>query len=234
MTKINPTSRRKKEDREINRRALALKKTKMYKNKIVNVIASGAEAVIIQKGPNVIKKRVPKGYRHPQLDLKLRSRRTRTEARLLEKAAQVVHVPKLIKVDERSKELILEKIKGKKLASSLDKLNNKSSVAKKIGKEIAKLHDANIIHGDLTTSNLLLKGTNVFIIDFGLGFASHRVEDKAVDIHVFKEALEAKHPMYHKTLGTAFIEGYNASKNARVVLKQLEKVEKRGRYKTQY
>ena len=103
-----------------------------------------------------------------------------------------------------------------------------------LGKSLAKLHDNNIIHGDLTTSNLILNGKKVYFIDFGLSFHSQKIEDKAVDLHLIKEALEAKHPTISKTAYDSVIEGYKHSQNYNKVIHQLEIVEKRGRYKAQY
>ncbi|MEK6858713.1 MAG: KEOPS complex kinase/ATPase Bud32 [Nanoarchaeota archaeon] len=200
------------------------------------IIARGAEAVIEKKGKTVIKKRIVKGYRHPELDEKLRKQRTRAEAKLIERASTLIPVAKIKRVDEQEKELELEYIAGKKLAENFDKLKNKRVIAKKVGASTAKLHDNHIVHGDLTTSNMIYNPQTgeTHIIDFGLGFISQKVEDKAVDVHVFKEALEAKHPKNHDLLYKAFVAGYKTSKNASLVLKQLEKVEKRGRYKAQY
>ncbi len=198
------------------------------------ILARGAEAVIIKNKDNVIKHRIEKGYRIPQLDEKLRKLRTRQEARLLEKVSSIISVPKIIRSDESAKELIIEYIKGKKLSQHLDKLKNKNQIAKRIGKSIAKLHDNNIIHGDLTTSNLILKSNKVYFIDFGLGFHSERAEDKATDLHLIKEALQAKHPKHFSSLYKNVIKGYKSSKNFKETLKRLEKVELRGRYKAQY
>lgn len=201
---------------------------------MIKIIARGAEAIIEKRGKEVIKKRVAKSYRYPDLDEKIRRQRTRAEARLIEKAGKIIPVAKIVAVDEEKKEIILQYIAGKKIADILDKATNAKLLCNHIGKSIAKLHDQNIIHGDLTTSNMLYKDKKIYLIDFGLGFLSHRDEDKAVDIHVFKEALEARHPHHHEKLYAAFKEGYKKSKNASRVLKQLEKVEKRGRYKDNY
>ncbi len=203
----------------------------------MKILARGAEAVIELKDNEIIKKRVKKGYRIHEIDERLRKLRTRQEARLLEKASSVTNVPKVIKVDENSKEVIMDFIKGKKLAEHLNKfsLAKQKEICRQIGKEVAKFHDIDIIHGDLTTSNIILsrlcKNDAVYFIDFGLGFKSERAEDKAVDIHLFKEALEAKHFMNWKILFENFLEGYKSSKNSGAVLKQLKKVEARGRYK---
>ncbi|MBI2632590.1 Kae1-associated serine/threonine protein kinase [Candidatus Pacearchaeota archaeon] len=196
------------------------------------IIAHGAEAIIIKERNNLIKRRIKKGYRVLQLDEKLRKQRTKKEAKLMEKASRIINVPKIIKIDDYDIEL--QEIKGKKLSEYLEKLDNKMEICKEIGVNIRKLHDENIIHGDLTTSNMILGNEIVYFIDFGLGFESVRSEDKAVDLHVLKEALEARHFSIAEKCWKEVLSGYNKSKNAKEVLKQLEKVEQRGRYKGQY
>lgn len=194
------------------------------------IIARGAEAIIELNQGRVIKKRIAKGYRYLQLDEKIRKLRTRAESRLLEKAATHINVPRVIQANEQTKELVLEFIKGKKLA---DCLEDHTSKAKQIGQTLAKLHKANLIHGDLTTSNMILQDSKIYLIDFGLGFQSSRVEDKAVDLHVLKEALEARHPKVWEKVWESIKTNYKFQDSKRV-LKQLEKVESRGRYKAQY
>ena len=201
------------------------------------ILARGAEAIIEQENDKIIKKRIKKSYRISEIDEKLRKLRTRQEARLLEKVSSVIRVPKVIKVNEKEKEVIMQFIEGKKLAEHLNSfpLEKQKLVLKNIGEEVAKFHDIDIIHGDLTTSNMILAkecGKDVvYFIDFGLGFKSSRQEDKAVDIHLLKQALEAKHYQHHEILFKEFLEGYKSSKNSQLVLKQLKKVEARGRYK---
>lgn len=199
-----------------------------------NLIAQGAEAHIFKGKGEIIKERRVKKYRLSELDTKLRIQRTRKEAKLLEKASRVVKVPKLTSTTRDT--LIMEEIKGKTLAKSLDKIKKARQICKEVGRMLAKLHDEGIIHGDLTTSNLIYNTTTkkITFIDFGLGFQSSRIEDKAVDIHVFREALEARHPKKSTICYEAFKGGYSSSKNASLVMKRVEKVEKRGRYKAHY
>ena len=198
----------------------------------MTIIAQGAEAIINQQRNVVIKSRISKGYRHPQLDEKLRKQRTKKELRLLEKASKVIPVPKIIKNKDYNIEL--EFLKGKKLSEYLDKLSNKKTICKQIGSNIAKLHDSEIIHGDLTTANMILSKNKVFFLDFGLGYESNNVEDKAVDLHVLKEALEAQHYKKVKKYWSAILQGYKISKHTASVLERLKKVESRGRYKQSY
>lgn len=199
-----------------------------------NIISRGAEAVIIKDKNQVIKKRLVKGYRLQVLDERLSKSRTKKEFKLLEKASKVIQVPRVLKVNEKTKEIEMELIKGEKLSTSLDSLKNNIEICKQIGKNIAKLHDIDIIHGDLTTSNMIYSNNEVYFIDFGLGYQSSKVEDKAVDLHLIKQALEAKHFLYFTKFFSSVLEGYKISKNYNAVIKRLEAVEKRGRYKQSY
>ena len=198
------------------------------------IIAQGAEAILIQKENELIKRRIKKSYRFPELDEKLRKLRTRSESKLLEKAAKIIPTPKIEKVNEKTKEIDMDFLEGKKLSDHLDNLENWKEVCMQIGENIAKLHDADIIHGDLTTSNMILVDEEVYFIDYGLGFANGKIEDKAVDLHLIKQALEAKHFQNYEKFWKAVLEGYKVSKNYKETLKRLDKVEKRGRYKNQY
>ncbi len=196
------------------------------------IIAQGAEAVLIHKDGELIKKRISKGYRHPEIDKKIIFRRTRSEAKLLEKAGKIIDIPKIISVSE--KEIKMQFIDAKPLSDMLDRMNINDAlkVCEIMGKETAKLHNSNIIHGDLTTSNMIFKNNNVYFIDFGLGFHSERNEDKAVDIHLLKQALESKHFLNWQKYFASVIAGYKKESNkAPEILEQLEKVEGRGRYK---
>ena len=199
------------------------------------IIAQGAEALLTKKGNTVIKSRIKKGYRLQILDEKIRKQRTRKEARILQKVSSLIPVPRLLSTSEETTTLNLEYIKGKKLSQHLNILKNNEEICKTIGQQLAKLHDTNIIHGDLTTSNMIISPNNkLYFIDFGLSFDSPRVEDKAVDLHLLKEALEARHYQKAKTLFKAVLEGYQISKNTSLVLQRLKAVEKRGRYKEAY
>lgn len=200
------------------------------------ILQRGAEALILLDGNKIIKRRVKKSYRLNEIDEEIRKLRTRSEAKLLLKASRVIDIPEIKNVDEKSKEIYMEFLEGKKLSEYLDSfsLKEEKKICRIIGKNIAKLHDADIIHGDLTTSNMILKDGKVFFIDFGLGFSSHKIEDKAVDLHLLRQALEAKHFRNWQALFAEVQKGYSASKNSGIVWEQFKKVEKRGRYKSNY
>ncbi|MFH1151972.1 MAG: RIO1 family regulatory kinase/ATPase [Nanoarchaeota archaeon] len=248
----------------------------------LKILSQGAEAIILKKGISIIKDRIKKSYRIKELDDKIRMRRTKSETKLLEKASQIIDCPSPDQKDSRAFQIKMPLIDGKKLSEHLDKfpLKKQKQICKQIGESIVKLHDSNIIHGDLTTSNMIYtpdkkdsmftkrgdeKSTTkaqstmrshralttsqrsastksdakplipnkarVYFIDFGLGFISQRYEDKAVDLHLLKQALEAKHFKNWEILFNEVIKEYKNSKDSEKILKQFEKVEKRGRYK---
>lgn len=196
------------------------------------IIAQGAEAIITKEKDSVIKNRIPKSYRLKELDEKIRKRRTEKEAKILGKASAIINVPKVL--SQTKFELELEYIEGDKLSETLNsyKEEKQFTVMTQLGKEVAKLHENDIIHGDLTTSNTILNKKALYLIDFGLSFISKRNEDKAVDLHLIKQALEAKHFQNYEKLYEHFISSYEKEyKDSKKVLDQLKKVESRGRYK---
>ena len=206
-------------------------------------IARGAEAVIFEDKDRIIKQRFRKSYRIAELDEELRKQRTRREAKLLIKIP-IPH-PKLIESDDKEK-IVMEKINGEKLREVLD---TKPELARRVGELVAELHNHNIIHGDLTTSNMILTNARlvssenqkdflllnpegeIVFIDFGLSFHSDKVEDKAVDIHLFKQALNSKHFKVYEQALKEFMEGYKKVNKHGEILQRLKAVELRGRYK---
>jgi len=195
----------------------------------MKIIKQGAEAVLKQEGNLLIKERIPKNYRIKEIDEKLRKFRTRREANLLQKS-NFLNVPKMFKVDDKKMTIEMEFIDGELLKDFL-KTNKNSEIFELIGKEISKMHDNDIIHGDLTTTNIIIKNNIPYLIDFGLGFISHKIEDKAVDLHLLKQALISSFPIIAEDLFNKFLDGYNQSKDYMGVLERLKKVEKRGHYK---
>ena len=198
-------------------------------------IAHGAEAILYREDNKLIKHRIKKSYRIKQLDKRIRKTNTRREINLLQKASKIIPVPEIISFSDKNMKITMEYIDGKLIKNILDNLNNKEreKICKKIGEQIVLLHKNNIIHGDLTTSNMILKQEKIYFIDFGLGFISHKIEDKAVDLHLLKQALEAKHYKNFETSFKYILQGYKKIDNKlfNEVLNRLKKVEQRGRYK---
>ncbi len=199
------------------------------------LIAQGAEAKLFKDNDLIIKERISKSYRIKELDDKIRKYRTRREITILEKASKIILVPKLDNTSsEKEFKVVMDYIDGKKLAEHLDSFNDKKrlEICKIIGKQVALLHNNNIIHGDLTTSNMILKDNEVYFIDFGLSFIDQKEEHKAVDLHLLKQALESKHYKHYESSFKAVLEGYKeTAKDYKEILDRLDKVEGRGRYK---
>lgn len=193
------------------------------------ILGNGAEAILTRAGDEVIKTRQRKAYRHPDLDRTLRKRRTRKEAKVLSQLkGWRVAGPDLIRADEKEGVIAMTRIEGDKLR---DVLEQDVSLAAQVGILVARLHDHDLIHGDLTTSNMMLAPQNqVSLIDFGLAYTSTRIEDKAVDLHLFKQALESKHHRIAEEAWQAFLDSYHPQKRTQI-LERLEAVEKRGRNK---
>ena len=201
----------------------------------MRILSKGAEAVIYcdEKNGRVVKERVQKGYRLDKIDEVMRLRRTRREGKLLSKMKGIS--PAVFEVDEKGKKIVMEFIEGVVVRDFLESAGKgeRKNIMLEIGKKVAKMHDLDVAHADLTTSNLIVDRDGVVkIIDFGLGFVSKKIEDKAVDVHLFKHALESKHYVHSEELFEWFLEGYRKFYvDYESVLKRLEKVEGRGRYK---
>lgn len=204
----------------------------------MQILKQGAEAILyIDKydGQKVlVKERIKKDYRIPQIDEKIRKERTKQEIKLLTEARSVgVLTPKILSSYEKENKIVMEYIDGKILKDFLysAKENEIKKVCIEVGKLIGRLHSHGIIHGDLTTSNIILSGEKIFFIDFGLGIFSDRIEDRGVDMNVLQEALKSTHYKVLKTCWENIVKGYKQSyEKAEEVLKKVDEIEKRARY----
>ncbi|MEK6914648.1 MAG: KEOPS complex kinase/ATPase Bud32 [Nanoarchaeota archaeon] len=194
----------------------------------MKLLQKGAEADIYLEKEKIIKVRNKKNYRLPEIDNKLRKSRTKSEVKIINKLQNIISVPKILSSDNLEK-IEMEFIEGKKLSENLENLNWKN-ISEEIGKTLAKIHDQNIIHGDLTTSNMIYKNKKIYLIDFGLGFHSNKIEDKAVDLHLLKQSLNAKHFSIFPEVFNIIINNYKAKKSE-LIIKRIEVIEKRGRYR---
>ncbi len=205
------------------------------------ILSVGAEAVLIKgiyAGETVVAKfRVPKNYRHKELDRYLRESRTVLETRVLSKSYLIgVSVPQVVFVAVEDGLILVEYVRGEKLKKTIE--NNDHYVKEyflELGKNVGLLHSHGIIHGDLTTSNVIIREETKepVLIDFGLSFFSTKNEDRGVDLHLFLRALESTHPNRSSEFFTEFLEGYKSVRGRQETEKVLEKVKdirSRGRY----
>ncbi|WP_435074151.1 bifunctional N(6)-L-threonylcarbamoyladenine synthase/serine/threonine protein kinase [Halorubrum sp. HHNYT27] len=187
----------------------------------------------------VIKRRVRKRYRHPELDRTLRRDRTVAEARLTNEARRAgVPTPLVYDVDLRRATLTLQHVGDRDLAADLDERWTAA-----VGRHLARLHGEGIVHGDPTTRNVRIEGSaaenatdtgadadaRTTLIDFGLAYHTGHVEDHAMDLHVFEGSVRAT-ATDPTPLIEAFETGY-AERGDEAVLGRLREVEGRGRYR---
>ena len=198
------------------------------------VIGQGAEAIILRNKDEVIKERISKSYRHPEIDEELRKTRTRREAKVISKLKEIgVPGPELKEMDDSGMKVIMEFIDGDKVRDVLH--NDPEKLGEEIGEILGRMHNGNIIHHDLTTSNMILRKGKIHFIDFGLSFFSHKPEDKAVDMHLLDRAMESYHHKIYPACFNAAIRGYKKScETHSEVLERFEQVKARGRNKNKH
>ena len=171
----------------------------------------------------LIKERIEKKYREKSLDERLRTERTRQEARLLMRAKEVGVLCPII-YDVSKYKLTIKKLEGKMLYYVKNISDKRIKEAAKI---LAKLHSANIIHGDFTPANLIITKKGLVVIDFGLGYFSKKTEDKAIDVVTMKKALGE-----NGKKGDLFVKEYakHGDKQIKAIVKRVGMIEKRVRY----
>jgi N6-L-threonylcarbamoyladenine synthase/protein kinase Bud32 len=187
----------------------------------------GAEAIVTLKDGIAEKRRVSKRYRIPVLDRRLIAERTRAEARLIH-TARKVGVPTPVIMDITSDTIIMEQVNGTLLTLDLSEVNLREA-----GRMVGKLHAAGLMHGDLTTSNLIVRDGDrrCVMIDFGLAQVTQEIEQRGVDIHVLFQTLESTAPDRSDALKHAFAEGYRGTfSGADEVIAREHDIVMRGRY----
>ncbi|CAH1268872.1 TP53RK [Branchiostoma lanceolatum] len=199
--------------------------------------------------PTVLKERFSKKYRHPRLDEKLTTKRTQGEARTVARARKAgIPTPCIYFVNYQSNCIYMEDLRcattsrdyivAVQSVGAGDSFRALQPIMDKIGKILATMHDGDIIHGDLTTSNIMLKqdasatDPEVVLIDFGLSSVSQLAEDKGVDLYVLEKAFLSTHPNT-ETLFRVILKSYTKhSRKSKDVIKKLDEVRLRGRKRT--
>jgi TP53 regulating kinase-like protein len=205
------------------------------------LIKNGAEAYLYlaewQGRKAVLKKRLPKKYRLPALDERIRTYRTVHEPRLMHEAKKAgVPTPTIFFVDVKNALIVMEYVDGKQLKQLLNEVSNdeRNRLCRQVGELVGRLHKYGIVHGDLTTSNMIYtRDGKIFFVDFGLGEKTKDVEAMGVDLHLMKRALQSTHYKFADECFRNVIEGYSKVLDAETVknvLDKVEEIEKRGRY----
>ena len=215
------------------------------------LISQGAEARIwkIPKCSSsfdrdaIAKERFSKSYRHPVLDERLTKQRCRAEARILSKCREKgkLDVPSVLRVD--APVLYLEYVDGKTMRDSLETVLNTQDnlrvqqLGDLMGAMVAKIHNLGVVHGDLTTSNMMIRSnwkevsSQITLIDFGLAKNTESAEERAVDLYVLERALLSTHPRLPGDFWETTMKGYEEACTSKLqeTLNRLEQVRQRGR-----
>lgn len=206
------------------------------------LIARGAEAELILQRmwldrEVLVKKRVEKRYRIPELDQSIRKYRTIHEAEILHRAKRLgVPTPIIYMVDVPRTTIYMEYVRGKLVRNLLDELpgEDRMLLFYRVGVLVGRLHKGGIIHGDLTTSNMILTAEErIYFLDFGLAEVSEEVEKRGVDLHLMKHMLMSTHYRFAEECFQAFLEGYREVMGEEVtaeVVRKIGEIERRGRY----
>ena len=213
------------------------------------LLKQGAEARLYRtefyKRKTIVKERFTKSYRHPSLDEKLTNRRTNQEVRSMLRCRKAgICTPAVFFVDYTTHCIYMEEVENS--ITARDHINSLlkehceeseqmlHSLAEKIGSCLASMHNVDCIHGDLTTSNILLGSgfENIVLIDFGLSFISSLAEDKGVDLYVLERALLSTHPNTEKLFEFVLDRYKKNAHKATETLKKLDEVRMRGRKRT--
>jgi TP53 regulating kinase-like protein len=208
----------------------------------VKLLYRGAEADVFRGEwcgrPAVYKLRKPLLYRLPDLDKLIRSQRTVHEAQMIHQSKLAgVSAPHLYYLSPPEALLVMEYVEGERVKTLLLGAGLTTERVKALGevfgRSIARLHAAGIMHGDLTTSNVILNGDVLSLIDFGLAIHTQRLEDQAVDLRLIKETLTGAHNAVSKQFMQSLLSGYASvlgSARAEAATKKLAEIERRGRY----
>jgi len=182
----------------------------------------------------ILKRRVQKKYRVPELDEAIRRSRTIREAGIIHRAKEAgVPTPLIYQVDPEGATIVMEHVRGERVRDIVGRLSpaERTHLFRIIGEKAGLMHDAGVIHGDLTTSNIILSGGRVVFIDFGLAESSKETEGRGVDLNLFYRMLTSTHFEHADELFDAFTEGYASTlKEADEALERMNEIARRGRY----
>ncbi len=204
------------------------------------VIAVGAESEILRtrlwSRELVVKRRPAKPYLHDKIDAYLRRYRTVRECKMLAYARGLgIPTPAVYAVDLAECSIVMDYVDGVQLKELVGHVSPEQLVrlCKRFGEMIAGLHRGDVVHGDPTTSNVLVEPSGrMWIVDFGLADVNATVEMKGVDLHLVRRALETTHWQHQEQMLKAVLDGYQSivGDGADEITRRMEEIRQRGRY----
>jgi TP53 regulating kinase and related kinases len=174
-----------------------------------------------------------KGYRHPDLDLDIRGQRTKNEARLIQEARRLgVPTPIIYDIDLERAELVLQDVGRTRVKDALSGADDDaiSDICREIGRLAALLHTGGMVHGDLTTSNMILSDGKIWLIDFSLGGRNATTEEMGVDMHLLREAFLSAHSEIIDRFQEVLDSYAEHCPFHEEIFKKVRQIEARGRY----
>ncbi|MGD2073106.1 MAG: KEOPS complex kinase/ATPase Bud32 [Candidatus Thorarchaeota archaeon] len=202
--------------------------------------AIGAESIIFKiiQGGNffLLKHRPKKTYLLSAIDSSLRALRTSRECKMLAVARTLgVPTPAVYALDKTNHALLMDYIEGEQLKNIVDTVSTEvlHEICYKFGGLIALLHQGNVIHGDPTTSNVIVDTkSKLWLVDFGLSEMNATTEMKGVDLHLIQRAFETTHWNYQEIMLKATLEGYKSRmrNDAQIIIDRMSEIRERGRY----
>lgn len=184
----------------------------------------------------VVKKRVPKHYRDKTLDSMIRRQRTITESSLMHESRRSgVRTPSLFGIDLDNTTIMMVFIPGSLARDSLDEMKSQQKIAvfTSLGEQVGLMHEGGIVHGDLTTSNIIISEDTPYVLDFGMAHRSVQTEDRAVDLHLMQRSITTSHKANATICSTSLHKGYRRAMGetgARSVIRKAAEIARRGRY----
>jgi TP53 regulating kinase-like protein len=204
------------------------------------LLALGAESKIVKIDsfgtPFVLKTRPTKPYLIPEIDQYLRTSRISRESKTLTLARSFgIPTPTVYSIDLKSCTIMMDFIDGKTLKVIADQASHKNlfELCNQFGQLIAILHQRDVVHGDPTTSNVIVDtDSKLWLIDFGLADYNATVEMKGVDLHLIKRALETTHWDKQEPMLKAILDGYVdvIGSESDAIMKRMDEIRERGRY----
>ncbi len=185
----------------------------------------------------VVKKRIRKKYRHSDLDAQIRRARTIGEASLMHEAKVAgAKAPSILGIDLDENLIVMTFVDGDLARDSLDEMPRSESAGlfEELGNQVGHLHLGGVVHGDLTTSNLVITRMGVpFILDFGMAYRSLEAEDRGVDLHLLQRSIATSHATDPLYCIKAVSRGYKrvaGEEMASSTFRKAAEIARRGRY----
>ena len=203
------------------------------------ILFLGAESIIIKVvrwgREFILKQRQKKPYLLDVIDQQLRTFRLSREVKMLAFArSKGVLTPTVYSVDNSTCTIMMDFIRGEQLKQLAGEISRHqlTELCRKFGQTMARLHAASVVHGDPTTSNVIIdEYSNLWLIDFGLAEWNATVEMKGVDLHLIHRALETTHWDLQEDMLTSTLEGYiESSDDSDEVISRMREIRERGRY----